>query len=160
MNLEIRVIAFQAQLRAYAFTPELETAATDLQRLLAVHRAQRVDATDLIRLKALALLAEYLDAFGRAAEAAVLLKPTAQELLRSLHTWPAELAASSEPHTTRRLLRQRVWCCAAYAVCLLRANRLAAAGQQLQQLRTFVDTQLARYSHEYLLHLCILPNRK
>ena len=146
MNVEKRIASllgpFQAHLRAYAFSPELEVIAEEMQKLLAGHRTQRANPDDRPRLKALALLAEYLDSLGRAAEAALLLKPTAQELFATLGEWPAELAASTDRYATRRLLRQRVWCCAAYAVCLLRANRLEEAGAQLQRLRAFVDHTL------------------
>lgn len=147
MNLETRVAAFQAQLRAYAFSPEFETAATELRHLLLIHRTQRADPGDRVRLKALALMAEYLDAYGRASEAARLLKPTALELFASLSQWPAELASSPDRAGTRRLLRQRVWCCASYAVCLLRANHLEEARFHLERLRAFVDGTLADPQH-------------
>ena len=139
MKLDLLALTFQSHLRAYAFTPALADMAADLQQRLAVHRTQRVDAHDHTRLKALALLAEYLDAFGRASEAAILLRPTAQELIAALPQWPAELA---DP--TRRLIRQRVWCCASYAICLLRANRLDDAAAYLRPLIAFVDQHLAQ----------------
>ena len=146
MNLERRIPAlvepFQARLRAYAFGPELESLAAELQDGLKIHRTQRAGVDDRIRLKALSLLSEYLDAVGRAAEAAQLLRLTARELLDSLAAWPAELAASADPAQTRRLMRQRVWCCSAYAVCLLRANQLVEAAEILDRLRAFVDTTL------------------
>lgn len=141
MNLE----PFQVRLRAYAFGPEFERLAAQLQESLKAHRTQRADIDDRVRLKALSLLAEYLDAVGRAAEAAQLLKLTARELLDSLESWPRELAANelaADLGSTRRLMRQRVWCCCAYAVCLLRANQLTEAAEILERLRAFVDGAL------------------
>lgn len=145
MNLDTRVAAlvepFQTGLRAYAFGPELEAMAAELQRLLQVHRTQRTGLHDRVRLKALSLLAEYLDAFGRAGEAALLLKASVKELRETMPEWSNEIAAASELEriSLRRLIRQRVWCCLSYAVCLLRANQFDEAGAILSRLREFVD---------------------
>jgi len=141
-RLNVLVPAFQARLRAYAFTPELAAWAAELQRLLAPHRTQRASTGDRTRLKALSILAEYLDALGRAAEAATLLKPTARELIASVDEWPGELAAAPDLAATRRLHRQRVWCCAAYAICLIRASQLDEAARWLTVLTTFVERHL------------------
>ena len=106
MNVEQLIPAFQARLRAFAFDPELDHAATELAKRLATYRRRRADIEDRATLKALALLAEYWDAMGRAQEAAQLLRLTVEELVDDAPTWPAALAAAADPDATRRLLRQ------------------------------------------------------
>lgn len=146
MNLEQRLPGladdFQTRLRAYAFGPELERLAAELQKALERHRTHRADVNDRVRLKALSVLAEYLDALGRASEAALLLRLTVKELMGSLAAWTGELASAPDPVSARRLMRQRVWCCCSYAVCLLRANQLTEAASILDAMRTFVETSL------------------
>ena len=68
MKVEQLIPAFQARLRAFAFGPELDHAATELAKRLATYRRRRADIDDRATLKALALLAEYWDAMGRAQE--------------------------------------------------------------------------------------------
>ena len=135
--------AFQARLRSYSFGPELDLAAREILGLLDSHRRRRADITDRTRLKALALAAEYLDAMGRSTEAAVLLRLTVDELAGDAPAWPAELSGSGDPESTRRLMRQRVWCVMAYAHALLRAHRLEDAGRLIEQMATFVTGHLS-----------------
>jgi tetratricopeptide (TPR) repeat protein len=143
MNVEQLLPAFQARLRAFAFGPELDHAATELAKRLATYRRRRADIDDRATLKALALLAEYWDAMGRAQEAAQLLRLTVEELIDDAPTWPAALAASADPDATRRLLRQRVWCAMAYAQTQLRAHQPAEAGRVIERMCDFVDHHLA-----------------
>lgn len=155
MDLEQRlakvVNEFQALLRAYAFGPGLDRLAAGLQSELQRHRAQRADVNDHMRLKALSVLAEYLDALGRSSEATPLLRPTVKELMQSLAEWPRELASAPDAASARRLMRQRVWCCCSYAVCLLRANQPRDAAPILEAMRAFVETSLAG-SEEFPCH--------
>jgi tetratricopeptide (TPR) repeat protein len=101
--------------------------------LLEGHRRRRADISDRTRLKALALMAEYLDAHGRSQEAAGLLRLTVEELMDS-----------GMEQDDLRLMRQRVWCCLAYALTHLRANRVQEAGRVILQMRSFVEGKLVR----------------
>ena len=142
MNLEQRVNdllpAFQARLRAFAFGPELDQSAAQMLKLLESQRRRRADTTDRLRLKALALMAEYLDAHGRSQEAASLLKLTVAELLDG--------GMGGDP----KLMRQQVWCCLAYALTHLRANRTREAGKIIIQMRLYAATKLV--SPEFPCH--------
>lgn len=142
-RLSMLVAAFQSRLRSYAFGAELDLAAGELLVLLDSHRRRRADTADRIRLKALALAAEYLDAMGRAPEAAALLRLTAEELAGDAPAWPAELGGSADLDSTRRLMRQRVWCVMAYAQALLRAHRLEEAGRLIERMTAFVTGHLS-----------------
>jgi len=143
MNVETLVELFQSRLRSFAFGPELDQLAADLLRLLDGYRKRRADVNDRSRLKALALMAEYLDAVGRAPEAAALLRLTVDELMEDAGQWPRELAAAPDIGATRRLLRQRIWCAMAYAQTQLRAHRLTDAGRVIERMTGFVDEYLA-----------------
>lgn len=134
---------FQARIRASAFGPELDAAAAELLQLLAVHRKRRADANNRIRLKALGLAADYLDAMGRAPEAVALLEPTVTELLAEVSGWHRELTVAPDREATRRLLRQRVWCCLAYIIARLRGLGWPEAERALNKLRNFVEGHLA-----------------
>ncbi len=124
---------FQSRLRAYAFGNELDLIGGELMGLLEGHRRRRVDLSDRTRLKALALMAEYLDAHGRSQEAAGLLRLTIEELMDGG-------MEAVEP----RLMRQRVWCCLAFALTHLRANRVSEAGILIERMRSFVEEKLVR----------------
>jgi tetratricopeptide (TPR) repeat protein len=124
---------FQARLRAYAFGSELDAIAQELMGLLEGHRRRRADISDRTRLKALALMAEYLDAHGRSQEAAGLLRLTVEELMES-----------GMEQVDLRLMRQRVWCCLAFALTHLRANRVQEAGRVILEMRSFVEGKLVR----------------
>ena len=147
MLLETRLAGlvdpFQARMRASAFGPELDEAAAELLQLLAVHRTRRADLDNRLRLKALGLTADDLDAMGRAPEAVALLGPTVDELLDGVGAWHRELRDSTDRETTRRLLRQRVWCCLAYVIARLRGPAWPETGQALGRLRDFVEGHLA-----------------
>jgi len=143
MNVENLLAPFQSRLRSFAFGPELDQLAGDLLRLLSGHRKRRADISDRNRLKALSLTAEYLDAAGRAPEAAALLRLTVEELMGDVGGWPLELARSADLEATRRLMRQRVWCAMAYAQTQLRAHRLTEAGRVIEAMSEFVDWHLA-----------------
>jgi tetratricopeptide (TPR) repeat protein len=138
MKLETELVRmlgpFQSRLRAFAFGPELDDMAAALLQVMAGHRRRRVDLGDRMRLKALALLAEYLDAHGRSQEAAALLQPSVEELLDG----------GLEDGEDVKLWRQRVWCCLAYALAHLRAQRLREAGAVLVRVRRFVEGKLVR----------------
>lgn len=143
MNVETLLPPFHSRLRSFAFGPELDQLAANLLQLLQIHRKRRADMHNRSRLKALSLAAEYLDAVGRAPEAAALLRLTVEELMEDAAGWPAELAQSPDLETTRRLLRQRVWCAMAYAQTQLRAHRLPEAGRVIEKMSEFVDHHLA-----------------
>ena len=147
MFLETRLAGlvdpFQARMRASAFGPELDSTAAELLQMLAVHRKRRANGNNRIRLKALGLAADYLDAMGRAPEAAALLEPTVTELLAEVGGWHRELAAALDREATRRLLRQRVWCCLAYVIARLRGPAWPQAERALNKLRDFVEGHLA-----------------
>ncbi len=132
-RIALLVGPFQNRLRAYAFGSELDQIAGDLIGLLAGYRRRRADLTDRTTLKALALMAEYLDAHGRSQEAAALLRLTVEEFLdRSLE--------QDDP----RLMRQIVWCCLAFALTHLRANRVNEAGTVIVRMKSFVEAKLVR----------------
>jgi tetratricopeptide (TPR) repeat protein len=150
MNVEELLPAFQSRLRAFAFGPELDSLAASLLKILEPHRRRRADINDRLGLKALALAAEYLDATGRAPLAASLLRLTVDELIDDSPCWPAQLASATDPGSTRRLLRQRVWCALAFAHSLLRAHRLPQAGLIIEKMAQFVHGHLA--SPEFPCH--------
>lgn len=133
MQLDELVGPFQARLRAYAFGDELDAIAAEAMRLLEGHRRRRADVNDRTRLKALALMAEYLDAHGRSQEAAGLLRLTVEELIDG-----------GMESDDLRLMRQRVWCCLAFALTQLRANRVKEAGTVIVRMRSFVEEKLVR----------------
>lgn len=135
--------AFQSRLRSFAFGPELDSQAEELLRRLGVYKHRRARIDDRTQLKALALVSEYLDAMGRAGEAAALLRLTVGELMDGCGGWEVELQTSADRAATRRLLRQRVWCAMAYALTQLRTHRLAAAGEVIERMREFVEAHLA-----------------
>ena len=143
MTVETLLAPFQSRLRSFAFGPELDQLAGDLLRLLSGHRKRRADIHDRNRLKALALVAEYLDATGRAPEAAELLRLTVEELMGDVGGWPRELTQCADLEAARRLMRQRVWCAMAYAQTQLRAHRLTEAGRVIEAMSEFVDRHLA-----------------
>lgn len=133
MNLESTVNEFQNQLRAFAFGEAMEREAKTLLERLGRFRRRRADVDDRIELKALALVAEYLDAHGRAEEGAALLRLTVAEILAGgLRTEDLKLA------------RQRVWCCLAYALAHLRADRTREAGEVLRVVGRYVREELVR----------------
>jgi tetratricopeptide (TPR) repeat protein len=132
-RIEALLGPFQTRLRAYAFGSELDAIAVELMSLLEVHRRRRADLTGRTRLKALALMAEYLDAHGRSQEAAELLRLTVEELIDG--------GMESED---LRLMRQRVWCCLAFALTHLRANRIGEAGTVITRMRGFVEDKLVQ----------------
>lgn len=132
MKLELQVQKLQALLRAFQYGDELDALAAQLLERLARLRQRRADQDNRVELKALALLAEYLDAHGRSKDAAALLRHTATELLDSA------LGDSADP----KLQRQRVWCCLAYALTHLRAGRTDDAGVVLQQLGRYITQHL------------------
>lgn len=134
MKLEERVAGLQSRLRAFAFGAELDQMAREMLEVLAVHRRRRADVEDRMRLKALALMAEYLDAHGRSQEAAGLLRLTVEELM------DGQMEAGDD----LKLMRQRVWCCLAYALTHLRANRTREAGVVIGKMRVFVEQKLVR----------------
>jgi len=134
MKLEARVMAMQMRLRAFAFGAELDQQAREMLSLLAIHRKSRADVDDRTRLKALALMAEYLDSHGRSQEAGALLRLTSEALL------DGQIGAGDD----LKLMRQRVWCCLAYALTHLRANRTREAGKVILAVREFVDVRLIR----------------
>jgi len=124
----------QARLRAYAFGGELDALAQEALELLSPLRRSRADLDQRNLLKALALVAEYLDAHGRSHKAAALLRRTVEALLAG------HLADGED----LKLQRQRVWCCLAYANTHLRGNRAAEAGKVIEQVREFVQEHLVR----------------
>jgi tetratricopeptide (TPR) repeat protein len=134
MTLETRVERLQARLRSFAFGQELDSMAAEMLTALSGYRKRRADVNNRIQLKALALMAEYLDAHGRSQEAAMLLRLTVEELLSG------PMDASEDP----KLMRQWVWCCLAYALTHLRANRTHEAGRVILRMRTFVAAKLVR----------------
>ena len=142
MKVESLIRPFQARLRSFVFGSEMDRIAEQMLVGLSGYRKRRADVGDRMVLKALSLLAEYLDAHGRGAEAASLLRLTVEELMADAPDWPSELAASEDAGAMRRLMRQRVWCCLAYALALLRANRLDEAGRIFVAMRTFVEQRL------------------
>jgi len=142
MNVEQLLPAFHARLRAFAFGPELDQLAAALLNHLQIHRRRRADVHNRNRLKALSLLAEYLDAVGRSPEAAALLRPTVDELMADAAAWPAELTGAADIEAARRLLRQRVWCAMAFALAHLRAHRLLEAGRVIEKMSAFVTGHL------------------
>ena len=147
MLLDVRLAGlidpFQARMRASAFGPELDAAAAELLELLVTHRKRRADGCNRIRLKALGLAADYLDAMGRAPEAVALLEPTVAELLAEVSGWHRELVEAADREAIRRLLRQRVWCCLAYIIARLRGLGWPEAERALNKLRHFVEGHLA-----------------
>lgn len=138
MKLDLRIAALvgplQSRLRAFAFGPELDQLAAQAIELLSPLRRTRADLDQRNTLKALALTAEYLDAHGRSQEAAALLRRTVAALLDDHLGEGADL----------KLQRQRVWCCLAFALTHLRANRTREAGLVLESVRDFVDVHLVR----------------
>ncbi len=133
MSLESAVNEFQNHLRAFAFGELMDREAARLLERLGRYRRRRADVEDRVELKALALVAEYLDAHGRAEEAAELLKLTVEEILTD--------GLASED---LKLARQRVWCCLAYALAHLRADRTREAGEVLRVVGRFVNEELVR----------------
>jgi hypothetical protein len=142
-NPEELTRGFQHRLRVFQFDDALHSTAHQLNHWLSDCRTKPLGHDDGVRLKALSLLCEYLDAQGRTRDASLLAQPTGEAILGRIPAWESELERASDRLFKRRMLRQRIWCCVAYCVSLYRSNRFDEMAVCLDRLIAFTYRVLA-----------------
>jgi hypothetical protein len=112
----------------------------DIDDIAGLFSGKARDYENRLSLQALSLYAEYQDSIGNPENGRRVLRPIYSTLMDDLRS--ASSLGPEGDEAVRNLLRQKIWCCLAYSLCLYRANELSEMEKCLERLRIVIEKVL------------------